>query len=174
MLFNSQAFILIFLPVVLGLYYALANHRTARQLLIVAASMGFYGWWDMRFVPLLATLTIANWLVALWFGRTGARWIPILGVIGNLAVLGLFKYADFLRGTIFDLTSQPWHPWSLILPLGISFFVFQKISYLIDLRRGDKHGGGGSGHGGGGGGDGEGGCGGGARCRGRWPKVPAQ
>ena len=139
MLFNSQAFILIFLPVVLGLYYALANHRTARQLLIVAASMGFYGWWDMRFVPLLASLTIANWLVALWFGRTGARWIPILGVIGNLAVLGLFKYVDFLRGTIFDLTSQPWQPWSLILPLGISFFVFQKISYLIDLRRGDKH-----------------------------------
>lgn len=139
MLFNSQAFILIFLPVVLGLYYALANHRMARQVLIVAASMGFYGWWDMRFVPLLAGLTIANWLVALWFGRTGARWIPILGVIGNLAVLGLFKYADFLRGTIFDLTSQPWQPWSLILPLGISFFVFQKISYLIDLRRGDKH-----------------------------------
>ena len=139
MLFNSQPFILIFLPVVLGLYYALANHRTARQVLIVVASMGFYGWWDMRFVPLLASLTIANWLVALWFGRTGARWIPIAGVIGNLAVLGLFKYADFLRGTIFDLTSQPWQPWSLILPLGISFFVFQKISYLIDLRRGDKH-----------------------------------
>lgn len=139
MLFNSQPFILIFLPVVLGLYYALANHRTARQVLIVVASMGFYGWWDMRFVPLLASLTIANWLVALWFGRTGARWIPVLGVIGNLAVLGLFKYADFLRGTIFDLTYQPWQPWSLILPLGISFFVFQKISYLIDLRRGDKH-----------------------------------
>ena len=127
MLFNSQPFILIFLPVVLGLYYALANHRTARQVLIVVASMGFYGWWDMRFVPLLASLTIANWLVALWFGRTGARWIPIAGVIGNLAVLGLFKYADFLRGTIFDLTSQPWQPWSLILPLGISFFVFQKM-----------------------------------------------
>jgi len=139
MLFNSQPFILIFLPVVLGLYYALANHRTARQVLIVVASMGFYGWWDMRFVPLLAGLTIANWLVALWFGRTGARWIPVLGVIGNLAVLGLFKYADFLRGTVFDLTHQPWQPWSLILPLGISFFVFQKISYLIDLRRGDKH-----------------------------------
>ena len=139
MLFNSQPFILIFLPVVLGLYYALANHRTARQVLIVVASMGFYGWWDMRFVPLLASLTIANWLVALWFGRTGARWIPIAGVIGNLAVLCLFKYADFLRGTILDLTSQPWQPWSLILPLGISFFVFQKISYLIDLRRGDKH-----------------------------------
>ena len=57
----------------------------------------------------------------------------------NLLVLALFKYADFLRGTLFDLTGQPWHRWDLILPLGISFFVFQKISYLIDLRRGDRH-----------------------------------
>jgi D-alanyl-lipoteichoic acid acyltransferase DltB (MBOAT superfamily) len=139
MLFNSQAFILVFLPVVLGLYYALAHHRTARQVLIVAASMGFYGWWDPRFVPLLAGLTVANWLVAVWFGRHGARWIPVLGVAGNLAVLALFKYADFLRGTVFDLSGEPWQPWSLILPLGISFFTFQKISYLIDLRRGDRH-----------------------------------
>ncbi len=139
MLFNSQAFILLFLPVVLGLYYALAHNRVARQLLIVLASMGFYGWWDWRFVPLLAALTVANWLIAQWFGRAQARWIPVLGVVVNLAVLGLFKYADFLRGTVFDLAGQPWQPWSLILPLGISFFVFQKISYLIDLRRGDRH-----------------------------------
>ena len=139
MLFNSQVFIIGFLPVVLALYYALAAHREARQLLLVLASLGFYGWWDMRFVPLLTSLTLANWLIAAWFGRTEARWIPVLGVALNLAVLGLFKYADFLRGTVFDLTATPWEPWRLILPLGISFFVFQKISYLIDLRRGDRH-----------------------------------
>jgi D-alanyl-lipoteichoic acid acyltransferase DltB (MBOAT superfamily) len=139
MLFNSQAFILLFLPLVLGLYYAVAHNRAARQSLVVLASMVFYGWWDWRFVPLLSGLTVANWLVAVWFGRVRAGWIPLLGVAMNLAVLGLFKYADFLRGTYFGLASQPWQPWSLILPLGISFFVFQKISYLIDLRRGDRH-----------------------------------
>ena len=139
MLFNSQAFIVFFLPIVLGLYYALAERRVARQLLVVVASMGFYGWWDPRFVPLLAGLTVANWLIARCFGRWQAGWIPALGVVFNLAVLALFKYADFLRGTVFDLTGQPWQPWSLILPLGISFFVFQKISYLIDLKRGDRH-----------------------------------
>ncbi len=139
MLFNSQAFIIFFLPIVLGLYYALADRRVARQLLIVVASMGFYGWWDPRFVPLLAGLTVANWLIARCFGRWPVGWIPVLGVAFNLAVLALFKYADFLRGTVFDLTDQPWQPWSLILPLGISFFVFQKISYLIDLKRGDRH-----------------------------------
>ena len=139
MLFNSQVFITGFLPIVLALYYALAAHRQARQALVVAASLGFYAWWDVRFVPLLAGLTVANWLIAVWFGRHRARWIPVLGVVMNLLVLALFKYADFLRGTIFDLAGQDWQPWHLILPLGISFFVFQKISYLIDLRRGDRH-----------------------------------
>ena len=139
MLFNSQFFIVVFLPVVLGLYYACAANRVARQSVVVLASLGFYGWWDVRFVPLLMGLTVANWLFARWFGRFRARWIPFLGVVLNLAVLGLFKYADFLRGTAFGLAGADWQPWHLILPLGISFFVFQKISYLVDLRRGDRH-----------------------------------
>ncbi len=139
MLFNSQVFIVGFLPIVLGLYYALARHRAWRQGVVIAASLVFYGWWDIRFVPLLVGLTLANWLIAQWFGRHRSAAIPIGGVVLNLAVLALFKYADFLRGTVFDLLGAPWQPWHLILPLGISFFVFQKISYLIDLKRGDRH-----------------------------------
>jgi alginate O-acetyltransferase complex protein AlgI len=139
MLFNSQLFIIGFLPVVLGLYYAVAANRVARQGLLIVASLAFYGWWDVRFVPLLAGLTVLNWLIAVWFGRARRPWIPALGVVVNLAVLALFKYADFFQGTIFDLVGETWQPWHLILPLGISFFVFQKISYLIDLRRGDRH-----------------------------------
>jgi D-alanyl-lipoteichoic acid acyltransferase DltB (MBOAT superfamily) len=139
MLFNSQAFIVCFLPVVLSLYYLFSASRPARQVVVILASIAFYAWWDVRFVPLLVGLTVANWLVAQWFGAWQAKWIPVLGVVLNLAVLGLFKYADFFRGTVFGLLGQDWHPWDLILPLGISFFVFQKISYLIDLRRGDKH-----------------------------------
>jgi alginate O-acetyltransferase complex protein AlgI len=139
MLFNSQIFIVCFLPAVLTLYYALASNRTARQVTVVLASLLFYGWWDVRFVPLLAGLTVANWAVAQWFGAWRARWIPVLGVALNLAVLALFKYADFFGATVFALLGDQWHPWRLILPLGISFFVFQKISYLIDLRRGDRH-----------------------------------
>ena len=68
MLFNSQVFICGFLPVVLLLYYAVAAHRAARQSIVVLASLFFYGWWDIRFVPLLAGLTVANWLIAQWFG----------------------------------------------------------------------------------------------------------
>jgi alginate O-acetyltransferase complex protein AlgI len=139
MLFNSQVFITGFLPIVLALYYACASHRVARQTVVVLASLAFYGWWDIRFVPLLSGLTVANWLIAQWFGQHRGRWIPVLGVVLNLAVLGLFKYADFFRGAADALLGADFHPWRLILPLGISFFVFQKISYLIDLRRGDRH-----------------------------------
>ncbi len=139
MLFNSQLFICGFLPPVLAAYYALAHNRTARQVLVVIASLVFYGWWDVRFVPLLAGLTLANWLISCWYGASRHRIIPLLGVTLNLAVLALFKYADFLRGSYYGLLDQDWTAWHLILPLGISFFVFQKISYLIDLSRGEAH-----------------------------------
>jgi alginate O-acetyltransferase complex protein AlgI len=136
MLFNSQLFICVFLPIVLGAYYAMARNRRAREGLLIVASLVFYGSWDPRFVPPLVLLTAANWTVSVWFRRTGARWVPTLGIAMNLAVLGVFKYADFLRGSVFGLAEQDWTPWHLILPLGISFFVFQKISYLADLRAG--------------------------------------
>ncbi|HYZ65018.1 MAG TPA: MBOAT family protein [Acetobacteraceae bacterium] len=139
MLFNSQIFVFFFLPLVLAGYYALAWSRGLRQAWVIAASIAFYGYWDIRFVPLLVGLTMANWLIALWFGRTRQNWIPLLGIVLNLCVLALFKYADFIRGSLFGVAGEPWEPWSLILPLGISFFVFQKISYLADLRRGDRH-----------------------------------
>jgi alginate O-acetyltransferase complex protein AlgI len=139
MLFNSQTFVCLFLPVVVAGYYALAPRRSARHAFLVLASLVFYGWWDWRFVPMLVGLTLANWGIAKAFEATRIRCLPLLGVAMNLAVLGLFKYADFLRGTWYGLTDQSWTAWHLILPLGISFFVFQKISYLIDLRRGEAH-----------------------------------
>ena len=76
MLFNSQVFICVFLPIVLGLYYACAAHRAARQAIVVLASLAFYGWWDVRFVPLLAGLTVANWLIAQWFGACARQVDP--------------------------------------------------------------------------------------------------
>ena len=139
MLFNSQAFILGFLPCALALYYLAANHRALRQGVMVASSLVFYGWWDLRFVPLLAALTLANWLVV----RAYAAWRHdawlVAGVVMNLAVLGVCKYADFAANILADLLGLLHHPFGIVLPLGISFFTFQKISYLVDLRRGDRH-----------------------------------
>jgi len=140
MLFNSPLFILVFLPPVLALYYAAAERRTLRQAIAVAASLGFYGYWNYRFVPLLVGLTVVNYLIAHWHGRGGLRGhLPMIGVAVNLAVLCIFKYANFIGGNLAALAGQPFQPWDIILPLGISFFVFQKISYLIDLKRGDRH-----------------------------------
>ncbi|GAC1347072.1 MAG: MBOAT family protein [Acetobacteraceae bacterium] len=138
MLFNSQAFVLAFLPAVLGLYYAAPGLR-ARQAVLVAASLAFYGYWDARFVPALCLLTLANWGVVRWFGATRRPAVLGLGIALNLVVLGICKYANFLGGAVALLLHLEFRPFDIILPLGISFFTFQKISYLIDLRRGDRH-----------------------------------
>jgi D-alanyl-lipoteichoic acid acyltransferase DltB (MBOAT superfamily) len=138
MLFHSQTFVLGFLPVVLCVTYALAHRRTPREAFLVAASIAFYAWWDWRYVPLLAGLAIATWVCArLFLARPDQRgWLLTGGVALNLGALGVFKYLDFFARTV---AGNAWTPLHLALPLGISFFVFQKISYLIDLRRGDRH-----------------------------------
>ena len=138
MLFNTQAFVLAFLPVALGLYYIARSHRQ-RQLVLVGASLAFYGCWDVRFVPALAGLTLANWLVVQWWAARPRRVILSLGIALNLLVLGVCKYADFLGANLAALLGAGFTPFGFILPLGVSFFTFQKISYLVDLRRGDRH-----------------------------------
>ena len=139
MLFNSQPFILAFLPAVLALYYAAAHSRTLRQAVMVTASLVFYGWWDIRFVPLLVALTLVNWLIVRGYGRFRRTAWLVAGVSLNLLVLALCKYADFAASTLASLLGTTHTPYGIILPLGISFFTFQKISYLVDLRRGDRH-----------------------------------
>jgi D-alanyl-lipoteichoic acid acyltransferase DltB (MBOAT superfamily) len=136
MLFSSSIFILIFLPITLGSYYALAENRPARMGLLITASLIYYGWWDLRFVPLLVGLALANWAVArLYAAGLGRFWLD-LGIVLNLATLALFKYINFLLASLFGLAGHAAPHLDVILPLGISFFVFQKISYLVDLRRG--------------------------------------
>lgn len=137
-LFNSQAFVLGFLPPVLALYY-LARSTPQRQALLVVASLLFYAGWDPRFVPALVGLTLANWAIARWWGATRHDAVLVLGVALNISVLAACKYANFLAANVADVFGLAFEPWGIILPLGISFFTFQKISYLIDLRRGDRH-----------------------------------
>ncbi len=138
MLFNSQIFVVAFLPAVLALYYG-ARGRAGRQAVLVAASLAFYGYWDLRFVPALAGLTLLNWLVVQWWARAQRSGILALGVAMNLLALGACKYADFLGANVAMALGLPFASFGIILPLGVSFFTFQKISYLIDLRRGDRH-----------------------------------
>ena len=136
MLFHSLPFLIVFLPAVLAVYYALASKAVARRWCLIAASLMFYGYWDARFVPLLAGSVAANWVLARLLAKGAAAMVLPLGIALNLGLLGLFKYADFFAGEIAALVGQAPAPWSLVLPLGISFFTFQQISYLVDLKRG--------------------------------------
>ena len=137
MLFQSQVYVLAFLPLTVALYYAVAGSAAARQWVLIAASLVFYGWWDPRFVILVVSQITATWLLARAYERTGARAWLIAGVVLNLASLGTFKYLDFLLASFEAATGIALPRAHLILPIGISFFSFQLISYLVDRMRGD-------------------------------------
>jgi D-alanyl-lipoteichoic acid acyltransferase DltB (MBOAT superfamily) len=137
MLFQSQGFILLFLPVAVASYYLVAASERARHAVLIAASLVFYGWWDVRFVPLLVGQIAATWLLAVCHKRSGrAAWL-YLGIALNLASLATFKYLDFLLASAESLIGAALPRAHVVLPIGISFFSFQLISYLVDRLRGE-------------------------------------
>ncbi|MBI4694036.1 MAG: MBOAT family protein [Gammaproteobacteria bacterium] len=137
MLFPTQPFLLLFLPLTLALYYACASSRRATIAALFAASLVFYSWWDPRFMPLLLASTVANWAIARWYCLRRRDWLITAGVAANLALLGAFKYANFFAASAAGLAGTTHERWDLILPLGISFFTFQQVSFLVDMRRDD-------------------------------------
>lgn len=144
MLFNSYIFIFAFLPVVW-----LAHAATRRFLpglgnaVLVLSSLGFYAWWDLRFLPLMVLSIAVNFVLgrriadAAGRGAHGAAkaWM-IFGIACNLSVLGFFKYADFFLENLAAVSGGGLTPLGVILPIGISFFTFQQIAYLVDVRQG--------------------------------------
>ena len=143
MLFNSIAF-LCFLPVVLLGVSALPPRW--RNLFLLAASYFFYGSWDWRFLLLLFGTTCVDYWAAYWIARSatpaGRRGFLLLSIGTNLTVLGFFKYWNFFIGSATQLlTALGVHasPWTLsvILPVGVSFYTFQSMAYVIDVYRGD-------------------------------------
>src|SRR5437868_4804747 len=134
MLFQSQVYVLAFLPLTVALYY-MAGSATARQWVLIAASLFFYGWWEPRFIILVVSQISATWLLARAYERTGTRAWLVAGVVLNLASLGTFKYLDFLLSSFETASGIVFPRAHLILPIGISFFSFQLISYLIDRMR---------------------------------------
>jgi alginate O-acetyltransferase complex protein AlgI len=137
LLFSSQLFVLLFLPLALALYHALAGDYRARLWALTLASFAFYGWWDLRFLPLLIAAITLNWGLGHVYMRLGRpRWLIVAGVAFHLLLLGFFKYANFFADALGAFTGIEHQRWSIVLPLAISFFTFQQISYLVDLKRG--------------------------------------
>lgn len=137
MLFQTQEFCLLFLPLAVLVYYMVARSPAARQNVLIGASLFFYGWWDVRFIPLLLGQISASWLLANLAQKCNARWPLHLGVIVNILALATFKYLDFLVVAAETLSGLALPRAGLLLPIGISFFSFQLVSYLIDRLRND-------------------------------------
>ena len=148
MLFNSFEFA-IFLPIVFLLYwfvfdYALSKckHQLLLQnLFIVVASYIFYGWWDWRFLILIAITTILSFLSGISIERAptqrGKKAVMITNIVVNLGILGVYKYYDFFAREFAELIGieADFLLLHLILPVGISFYTFQALSYSIDVYR---------------------------------------
>ncbi|MFN3874551.1 MAG: MBOAT family O-acyltransferase [Flavobacteriales bacterium] len=145
MLFNSIDFA-VFLPVVFVLYWFAGGRSLARRnLILLVASYVFYGWWDWRFLGLLALSTAVDYAVGLAMERADSprRRKALLGIslAVNLGLLGFFKYFNFFIQSFadaFTLLGMPFAPARLdiVLPVGISFYTFQTLSYSIDVHRG--------------------------------------
>ena len=142
---TSYTFLFAFLPVTLLVYWLLP--RTVWRLaFLVLASWVFVGWFDWRFVPIMVGATTVDWVAGLLIARAGAetarRRILVVALVANVAILGYFKYRGFFLDSLdglgswagLDLDLPALH---VLLPLGISFYTFSAMSYVIDVYRGD-------------------------------------
>lgn len=133
MLFYSFEFMYLFLPVsLLGYYLIGGRQRNLSVKWVVACSLFFYGWWNPLFIPLLIVSIVFNYTFGLLLQREKSRVYLAVGVGFNLLLIGYFKYTGFFLSIAGDLTGQTISIGKIILPLGISFFTFQQISWLVD------------------------------------------
>ncbi len=141
MLFHSWVFI-VFLAITYPLFLLVKNTRF-RCPLLLAASYVFYGWWNPLYLLLILWSTTVDYLVVVWMSRSGPRRFCLAAsVVNNLALLGFFKYGAFVTGNVNALLEKTGIEYAVpmpdvLLPVGISFFVFQSMSYTIDFYRGN-------------------------------------
>jgi alginate O-acetyltransferase complex protein AlgI len=145
-LFNSYFFILVYLPVVLFFYYLLIrlDNKYYAKGFLVLASLFFYSYWEISYLPILLFSITFNFLIAAWMNKSerfNTRKILVTtGIIFNVSLLGYFKYTDFFITNINNVFSSNIALLELALPLGISFVTFQKIAFLVDTYRGETKG----------------------------------
>ncbi|MGZ5066732.1 MAG: MBOAT family O-acyltransferase [Usitatibacter sp.] len=141
MLFNSYEFLIVFLPVVLAGYFAL-NRRSGRwgNAWLVAASFFFYAWWRPEYLWLLAVSIVVNFSFGRAIMRRAAAGLPtkallVAGIAFDLGLLAYFKYANFFLENVAAVTGRPTPHLDVILPIGISFFTFTQIAFLVDAHK---------------------------------------
>ena len=142
MVFSSKIFLFYFLPAVLAGYYLLKKNRTLSNLFLTVVSLLFYAWGEPRFVLVMMGSIVANWLFGLWVDRVRdnkahAKGVIALMTVFNLSLLGVFKYLTFILTNVKSWFGLGLTVPQIALPIGISFFTFQAMSYVIDVYKGD-------------------------------------
>ena len=141
MLFNSYSFIFLFLPITIIVFFWLGkrNELWAAGWLGIA-SLIFYGWWSYQYIPLLLLSILFNYLfgrqIAETENRKKKRWFATLGIIVNLGLLAYYKYVAFFESSINAITNLEINITNIVLPIGISFFTFTQIAFLVDTFQG--------------------------------------
>src|ERR1043166_8659769 len=143
MLFNSEVFVFAFLPLTLLGFFLLGARgwRRAAIAWLVLASIVFYGWFKSEYLLLLAVLIVFNYALGIRLSRDRrahrSRLLLLwIGIAVNLGVLCYYKYTNFIVANVNTLLGSGYVLHNIILPLGISFFIFQQIAYLVDAYRG--------------------------------------
>jgi len=134
MVFSSLEFIYLFMPPVLLVFFMLRYFQKENAIIwwLIAASIAFYAWWSPIHLILLIASVVINFTLHKMILKTGSRFVLTIGIIGNLATLAYFKYADFLISNVNLIAGVETPLLGIVLPLAISFFTFQQISFLYD------------------------------------------
>lgn len=139
MVFSSTIFLFGFLPLLLLLYFL--PWKKCRNYILLLFSLIFYGWGGPAYLLLMILVVMADYLFALCISMTSENWLKklllCLSIMGNLGCLFYYKYTNFLIGNINHFWGTSIHTAPIVLPIGISFFTFQAMSYVIDVYRGD-------------------------------------
>ena len=133
MVFASPIFLFAFLPVTLCVYYLFGK----RNIVLLAASLIFYAWGEPAYLLLMVLSILVNWLLALWIRKCRRKVLLVAAVVLNLGMLVVFKYADMLVSLLNSILPIALPMPRIALPLGISFYTFQVLSYVIDVWRGE-------------------------------------
>lgn len=141
MVFSSYTFILAFLPVMLVGFALLGRvgHQRARFVWLVLGSLVYCGWWRMPDLAPLIVSILFNYRLGRWLevgSPNRKKWLLVLGLAANLALLGYFKYTGFLLTSLNAVLDTGWHVPPIVLPIAISFYTFQQIAYICDAYKG--------------------------------------
>ena len=137
MVFSSFSFIFVFLPIVLAIYFLVKDKY--KNICICIASLIFYAWGEPKNIILMLLSVLVNYWFAIYIGKQEGKkkkLLLVLDIIFNIGIMGFFKYANFIINNINAVFSTNIENVKATLPIGISFYTFQILSYIIDVYRG--------------------------------------